>query len=154
MADANKTLITRAEVTSIITPASGRFALVMDGQTIELGDTGLRDLSGQMQNVAAPAAGMLVAGRQGRTVIVKVSATPSTSGNITITATGIGTTLAPKTTLWQAGRGGPIGISTNGHIYINPAVAGTKVDATLTFITDAAWPTTLPGVKLGDPVVI
>lgn len=46
MAQASVTLITRAEVTSIADATTGRKALVLDETTIELGDTGPRDLSG------------------------------------------------------------------------------------------------------------
>ena len=155
MAEANKTLINRAEVTSIVTPATKRFALVMDGQTVELGNTGWRDISGLLQNVVGPiTAGMLLVIRAGNTVTYKISCTPSINGNALMMTAGIGAAFAPDATLFDQGRGGAPGVSTGGSIYINPAVAGQGVAGLITFVTDNAWPTLLPGVPLGDPVVV
>lgn len=156
MATPENTLLDRGKLTSIITPATGRFALVMDGQTIELGATGWRDVSALLDptKVQSIAAGMLIVIRDSNHVTIKFNLTPSASGNVQIAASGVGTAFAPDTTLWNQGRGGAVGISNSGNLYINPATAGTKVDATLTFDVDNAWPASLPGVKLGDPVVI
>jgi len=156
MADANKTLITRAEVTTIINTTTKRCALITDGQTTEVGSTGWRDVSASLQNVGTITAGMLVVIRSGNVVTLKVSATPAASGNVQITIAGqsLGSSFSPDTTLWADGRGGTLGISTSGVVYINPATAGTKVDATLTFVVDNSWPTALPGVDLGQPVVV
>jgi hypothetical protein len=154
MADANKTLITRAEVTSLISTTTKRTALVLDGQTVELGSTGWRDASAYLQSVGTIVAGMLVVIRTGSVVTIKINVTPSVSGNVQITLTGLGSGFAPDTALFDQGRGGAVGVSTAGHVYINPAVAGTAVSGLLTFVTDNAWPSSLPGVELGQPVVV
>lgn len=156
MADANLTIITRAQLTSINTPATNRFAIVLDGQTMELGSTGWRDVSGSLQNVGTITTGMLVVMRTGNVVTIKVSATPTVAGNVQITVSGqsLGASFSPDTILWADGRGGTIGVSTSGVVYINPATVGTKVDATLTFTVDNSWPSALPGVALGQPVVV
>ena len=156
MADANKTLITRAEVTSIITPATGRFALVMDGQTIDLGDTGVRDVSANLDpaKVSGIAAGQLLVRRSGKFNTVVISVTPSVAGNTQITKTGLGAGFAPEVNYFCQSPNGTVGITTAGNIYINPTVIGVRSQVVLTYDTSAAWPTTLPGVKRGDPVVL
>lgn len=159
MADADKTLLTRAQLTSLITPETGRLRLTLDGQNVELGSTGWRDASARLDpaKVGTITTGMLVVIRSGNVVTIKISATPIVSGNVQITLSGqsLAQEFSPDTTLWSDGRGGTIGISTSGVLYINPAVAGTKVDATLTFICDNTWPPPpLPGVVLGQPVVV
>lgn len=156
MAEANKTLISRAEVDSVINPTAKWVALVIDGQTVELGNTGWRDLSGTLQNVTAPAAGQLVAIRAGNTVTVKVAVTPIGAGQVQISkaANPLPSSFRPAVTLYTPGRGGTIGIAAGGTVYVFPDGTGSKIDATLTFATDAVRPGTLPGVALGEPVVI
>lgn len=158
MADANKTLITRAEMTSLITPATGRVRLTLDGQNVDLGSTGWRDVSASLDptKVGTITAGMLVVIRTANVVTVAMSLTPSASGNVQVTASGssLGSAFAPDKVLWFDGRGGSVGISTAGVLYVNPATAGVKVDASMTFVCDNTWPTALPGVELGQPVVV
>lgn len=153
MAEANLTVITRAQVTSIVTPATKRFALVMDGQTVELGSTGSRDVSGLLAKVESVAAGMLVTIRDGMSVSIKMKVTPSSSGNVTVAQ--LPTSFAPDTTVYAASRQGrQIAIDTNGKVYASAAVSGQQEDGILTFVSSRGWPGALPGVPLGDPVVI
>lgn len=158
MATPENTLISRAEVTSLLTPATGRVRLTLDGATAELGSTGWRDMSASLDpaKVGTISSGMLVVIRSGNIVTIKFNLTPTASGNVQVTASGmsLGSAFAPDTILWVDGRGGTVGISTSGVLYVNPAVSGQKVDATLTFVVDNTWPTTLPGVELGQPVVV
>lgn len=154
MAEANKTLITRAEVTSIINAGTKRFALVMDGNTIELGRTGKRDISASLLPGYTVVAGALVVERIGYEVYLTVDVQVIAEGNNAI-ATPMFASLSPEKTAWTAAdEGGTIGVTTGGTIYIQDAAVGAQVRATVPYTTAAAWPGGLPGVPFGDPVVI
>lgn len=138
----------------IETPATGRRRLVLSsGTTIELGSTGSRDVSGLLTNVTSVAAGMLVVIREGMTTSIKLKVTPSSSGNVVVAQ--LPTSFAPDTTLYTGTRQGrQAAIDVNGRVYASGAVSGQPEDAVLTFVSSRGWPGSLPGVPLGDPVVI
>lgn len=162
MADANKTLITRAEVTSILTPATGRKALVIDGATIELGNTGIRDLSG-IFDAGKVSAGKATVQRIGNTVTWMLEPVTLPAGAthpwVIISNTGgrlngfLPTVLQARSTLITTGLA-PVRfvVGANGNVEIHYGVASSSYAGTLTFVTEAAWPTTLPGVANGQPV--
>lgn len=163
MADANKTLITRAEVTSIITPATGRRALVLDGATIELGDTGLRDLSGLFEP-STVVSGSVRVWRIGNMVewqFVNIVLPTSAQGQTIMSnagqAAGALTPFLPPT--GDAVSTGLLGsdtararVSSGGVIQIQYGEAGVAWNMSAIFVTNRAWPTTLPGVVNGQPV--
>ena len=159
MAEANMTMISRAEITSITDATTGRKALVLDGTTIELGDTGLRDLSG-----------MFVAGsvESGRVLVQRV-------GNVVTWTLSSVKVPAGTTTIWKvlesaefSGLLPPVlafapmmGTSTNtsrvvltpaGKLELHYTINATTYTGVLTFQSHQAWPTALPGVANGQPV--
>ncbi len=155
MASAALTLISRAELTSINEPEYGRRALVIDGMTIELGDTGLRDLTGLLQNVKS---GKLYFRRIGYEAqfwadnIVK-----EVAGNTSIVpGTASLATAATSVTTWEAVGGtglARLGISSAGNVVLN-GEPGTYSGG-LKVLTAAAWWNSarpLPGVAYGQPV--
>jgi len=164
MADANKTLITRAEFSSIITPATGRRALLIDGETTELGDTGPRDLSG-LFITSAVASGQVVVQRRGNVVewqlINVVLPAGATASWPILSNTDLGGILAPfmgssgsrlSTGIVNGGDTARVRVSNGGNVELHYAETGVAWNFTLTLLTDRAWPTTLPGVALGSPV--
>lgn len=157
MADADKTLITRAQITSITTPATGRKALVLDGATIELGDTGIRDVSG-LFIAGTVASGRLLFRRTGNlvTIILVALKTAQTATNLKIIDVG-GVGFRPPYSKAEAYiEGGTtqqsrITAAGNG-IYVQLANSAFTYTAMLEFVTSDAWPTTLPGVADGQPI--
>ncbi|MDA4893040.1 hypothetical protein PFZ55_39880 [Streptomyces sp. MS2A] len=165
MADANKTLITRAEFTSIITPASGRRALVMDGATIELGDTGARDLTGVLVP-GAITAGRLLVHRIGSWVTWYVIGI-----QLPAAAEGTAWTLLPSTVEGIAGFRplyteqeavlvssandvARLTVANNGSFIIQLAKTGPGrvYSGQIAHVCVAGWPSVLPGVADGQPV--
>lgn len=145
-----------AEDFNIIEDAAlGRRAFQLpSGTKVEIGNTKPRDVSAQLQKVGTIVAGMVVVTRAGDVVSIDGGFTPAESGNVQVTKDALPVGFRPPTTMWADGRGAPFGISTNGHLYANPAVAAQRVDATITFVTTDPWPTALPGVASGQPLVV
>lgn len=160
MATPETTLITRAEITSITTPATGRKALVLDGATIELGDTGMRDLSG-MFVAGKVASGRLLVQRVGNTVTwtlvpLKLAGPVGTVHDIvkSSTLTGFMPRYAAATTMLQSDAEQARLITISDGLSIHYGLADVNYSASFTYITTNAWPTTLPGVADGQPVGI
>lgn len=163
MADANKTLITRAEVTSVITPTVGRTALVLDGATREIGDTGLRDLSGLFEP-GSVTSGQVKVRRIGYVIewqFINIVLPTSAQGQTIMSNAGV---AAGALTAFLPAAGdrlavGLIGsdtararVSVAGTIQIQYGEAAVVWNATVTFLAERAWPTSLPGVADGQPV--
>ena len=160
MAEANMTMISRAEVTSIITPATGRKALVLDGTTIELGDTGIRDLSG-MFDAGKVASGRLTVQRVGNTVTWSVKSLNLAAGVTSIWSLITNTSLvgmlpsgsySENATLMQSDAESARFIVGNNNAAIHYGISAVNYSGTLTYLTNRAWPTALPGVADGQPV--
>lgn len=131
-----------------------RLSLVVAGQTIELGDTGLRDLTGLLQNVTA---GKLTLRRKGDLCVITASniVVSSAANVIIVPASNIMASAAPLETQWSAPfPSSRIGIASSGAIYADAAAAGEAFSATLTFMSVATWWSDLrplPGVADGQP---
>lgn len=163
MADANKTLITRAEVTSIITPASKRRALVIDGVTIELGDTGPRDVSGGLINTVS---GRLLVQRTAQLVTfswVKVKIPENLAGEGVTILPSTHPNMSPFRPFYAAsvphlagsnGQMGRLVVSSSGSVQIQFAQPDVEYSGVVTFTNSAGWPSALPGVEDGQPVVV
>lgn len=161
MAEPLMTIVTRADITSITDATTGRKALVLDGSTIELGKTGMRDVSG-----------LFVADHvtSGRVLVERV-------GNL-VTWTLVGLNLkGPVTSVWSvlantAGRFdgfkpvytqaatimqsdaelARLMINGSGSVDIHYGAAGVNYPGQITYTTTQPWPTVLPGVADGQPV--
>lgn len=160
MAEANMTMISRAEVTSITTPATGRKALVLDGTTIELGDTGLRDLSG-MFVAGKVSSGRLLVKRVGSTITwyfinVQIASNATHPWDILATSTPISWFAPEANSYWPVMSNGTdtgrISINGLGAVAIHYGEPSHTYTATVTYNTSRPWPTTLPGVADGQPV--
>lgn len=161
MAATNMTLITRAEVTSVTTPTTRRKALVLDGDTIELGNTGLRDLSG-LFTAGSVASGRVLVQRIGNTVtwtLVSLNlagAVPSVH-NILANTSGRFDGFKPSYTMasvlmQSSSILGRLMINGSGSVDIHYGTGGVAYPGEITYQTNAPWPTTLPGVADGEPV--
>jgi hypothetical protein len=161
MATPGNTLITRADVTSIIDATTGRKALVLDGVTLELGDTGIRDLSG-MFTAGQVSAGRVLVQRTGNVVtwqFINVTL-PSNAvhpwaiiSNATALAgvlPEVGTFTTPAITV--TGASVRLVVESNGVVSIYYGKPATAYLGVLTYVTTKAWPTTLPGVANGQPI--
>lgn len=156
MADANKTLITRADITSIIASGTGRVALVIDGATVELGNSGLRELP----LGAGATSGRIYMQRIGNEVEVQLDAVVFGSGSIG-SVTGRAAPRVAKFMPIRATTGTEVarlGVAvTSGTISLLNGVAGQTYSGVLKYQTDAAWWDTsvpLPGVAYGQPLVV
>jgi len=164
MAEASNTLITRAQVTSVLTPATGRKALVLDGSTIELGDTGQRDISG-LFIAGRVTSGQVVVQRVGNVVTWIFNAvlfpaevissgwqildgTPGTFAAFTPEYGAMTTSLIQSSTEYHARAVVP----PSGNVAFHYAESGQAWTGSLSFITSRPWPTSLPGVVRGQPV--
>lgn len=160
MATPDMTLITRAEVTSITTAATGRKAFTLDGATIELGDTGLRDLSG-MFVAGKVASGRALVRRAGNTVtwfFAGVNLAAGTTNNETIINIDSNVAqFAPKYTAGSTVLAGGTEIArvvanASGSVSVLDGLPGYSYTGSLTYLTDKTWPATLPGVADGQPI--
>lgn len=158
MADADKTLITRAQITSITTPATNRKALVLDGATIELGDTGIRDVSGLFV-AGTVLSGRLLLRRVGNIVQIifadlKVTAAVSgTNVKIHDLASGFRAPYS-EAEAYNTGAAAPQGrlASAGAGVYVQFANSTFTYATVLTYVTSDAWPSSLPGVADGQPI--
>jgi len=161
MAAPENTLITRAEVTSITDATTGRKALVLDGATLELVDTGIRDLSG-LFTAGNVASGRVLVQRTGRTVtwtLVSLNLAGSVASVWSILANTAGrfdgfkpTYTAAATLMQSEAEYARIMVNGSGSVDIHYGAAGVNYVGTITYTTTAPWPTTLPGVADGQPV--
>lgn len=161
MATPENTLISRAEVTSITTPATNRKALVLDGATIELGDTGVRDLSG-MFTAGKVSSGRVLVQRVGNVVTwqfinVMLPADAVHPWAIITNAAALagvlpeaGTFTTPAIT--STGASVRLVVESNGAVSIYYGKPATAYLGVMTYVTAKAWPTALPGVANGQPV--
>lgn len=136
----------------------GRFAITVAGSTLELGDSGLRDLTGLLQNTTS---GTLKAHRaNGTTTIVANALVKSATsvGNTNIIAgNGPMGAFGGATTFWTERdvNGSRLGISAAGAVYLDSTSPAFPYYATLTFPSVRGWWTALnprPGVPDGQPV--
>ena len=159
MAEASKTLWDKAAL-AITADVQNRLTLASAGKTVELGDTGVRDVSGLLQNVSA---GKVSVQRVGNVFTICLDGVvPTVAGNATILSASTVPSmlsLAPQgRTVWGAAFAGAtvtrVAMTASGNLSISPAVVGQAVHATLTFLTstpffNASRP--LPGVVYGEP---
>lgn len=168
MASSELTLLTRSDITSAETPATGRKLFTLDGDTFELGSTGLRDLSGLLVMTWIDA-GRLLACRTGeRTqlhivdLILKAGAPPS----VTIlqndrTNTGTFKPAYPVTGRAVAAEGNMSGVTGPSAdvtvnaafgVVVHGATPGQKYQASLSWESFTGWASALPGVADGQPI--
>ncbi|NUU30836.1 hypothetical protein [Arthrobacter sp. C9C5] len=160
MAEASMTLITRAEVTSISDVTTGRKALVLDGNTLELGTTGLRDLSGMFKS-GSVLGGRVIVRRTGSTVTwhfigVQIAANATHPWEI-ITASSALLPFAPEVNIYEAAMSngsdtGRILIDAAGAVSVHYGEPSNSYTAVITFNTGRSWPSSLPGVVNGQSV--
>lgn len=161
MATPENTLITRAEVTSAATAATGRKTFTLDGSTFELGDTGLRDLSGTFA-AGKVASGRVLVRRERNTVTwffvgVTLAAGATTAETILANSDASLTPFAPPyttnaTVMSSATAQARLMANASGSIAVHYGAAGFAYSGSITYLTNKAWPTTLPGVADGQPV--
>jgi hypothetical protein len=164
MATPGNTLITRADVTSVIDAVSGRKALVLDGQTLELGDTGWRDLSGSLNTLVT---GRILVRRQAnrvtwRFIAVVLAAGATTAQNLfNATADVLRDPFLPDSAEYAAVQSnatmtGRFSILTAGSPRLDYATVGAGYSGSVSFPVrgTGAWPSTLPGVADGQPVTV
>lgn len=156
MATPENTLWDKAAL-ALTADVQNRYTLTSQGKTIELGDTGVRDLSGLLQNVSG---GKVSMQRVGNLVcFVLDNVIPTVAGTVTILSVAsvpAMTSAAPQgRTVWGAAHpDSRIGVSAAGNLVISPATIGQAVSGTLTFATSAAFfnaSRPLPGVVWGEP---
>ncbi|MGK3947435.1 hypothetical protein [Microbacterium sp. K2] len=164
MADANKTLVTRADFTSNVNAAAGRAQLLFDGQASDAASfTGVRDITGLI-TPGRIASGRLLMMREGSDVdwiFDKIVLPPE--------AAGLSWQLFSRTDLapfrpfyttthdYRINTGGNIvrlSVNDSVAVFVQFAVAGLPISTVLQSKTRAGWPAALPGVADGQPVVI
>lgn len=168
MATPENTLITRAEITSTATPATLRRLFTIDGEAVDIGDTGLRDITATM-NAAGITSGRLLLGRVGDLVmlfivdLVVAAGAPSSlvvqnqsRANQTgfypkygVTGRGVATS---GTGTVSGGAGADLYVNNQLGIVLHGVTPGVTYQGAVAWRTDAAWPNVLPGVADGQPV--
>jgi hypothetical protein len=162
MATPENTLISRAEITSAATTATGRKALVLDGSTIELGDTGWRDLSGSLDTLVSGR--VLVRRQAGRVTwnfinIMLASGASATAQNLFSSTDALRDPFLPDYVAYapvkvNATVEGRLSVLVSGSPRLDYATIGAAYSGTVSFPVrgSGAWPTALPGVADGQPV--
>lgn len=164
MADDNRRLITRAELNSTINDATGRAALTFDGKTADLASfTGIRDITGLLTSGQVTSGRLLIA-RAGFQVLWIFDNLRLPAG-----AEGLNWQIAAGTALqafrpfytttknYLTGSGGRVvrlAVNRDANVYVQFAQANVGISTVLETFTQASWPTTLPGVVDGQPVVL
>lgn len=164
MATPENTLITRAEVTSIFNPAAGRVALILDGTTVELGNTGWRDLSGQLNPLVT---GRVLVRRALDTVTwefinIVLAAGATSAQNIFAGMPGsLVEPFLPDRHTYEAVKSnatleGRFAVLSNGSPRLDYATVGAGYSGQVSFPVRGSrtWPGTLPGVADGQPVAV
>lgn len=153
MAAANMTLITRAEITSAASTATGRKALVLDGTTIELGFTGVMDVTSLAVGLASGSIELWRAGDRAVLNFINVVPTASASNWAVFTGLPVGFRSASVV----GGEGGVVNAGTSsavrrtnwtkgGNVSIYSVVAGEAINGTIE-ITALGWPAALIGAS-------
>jgi len=162
MATPETTLITRAEITSITGATSGRKALVLDGSTLELGDTGWRDLSGSLDPLVTGR--VLVRRQAGRVTwnfinIVLASGASTSAQNIFTGTDALRDPFLPDYVAYSpvkvnATVEGRLSVLVAGSPRLDYATVGAAYSGLVSYPVrgSGAWPATLPGVADGQPV--
>lgn len=159
MAEASKTLWDKAAL-AITAGDQNRLSMVSAGKTVELGDTGVRNLSGLLTNTTA---GTVYAQRVGEVVTITLEGVITTgTGNLIVVPASVAgmRSMAPTSrTVWAAlfttAGVARCGIGANGALYVHNPYAGQAVSGVLTFATSEDWfnaSRPLPGVAFGEPV--
>lgn len=161
-------IITRDNLTSAKTPATGRKLFTLDGDTFEIGSTGLRDLSGIVNMTYVDSCrllgirtrdGVLV---HGVDVILKAGAPPSVvlltndrtnTGSFKPAYPVTGRAVAATGNLTATtGPGADVTINPAFGITMHGATPGVAYQFSLAYTTLAGWASALPGVADGDPI--
>lgn len=160
MATPETTLISRAEVTSITTSATGRKALTLDGSTIELGDTGWRDLTG-LYTAGKVTSGRVLVRRMGNVVTWNLQSL-NLAGPVASTHDFINSStlagfmpeyLSAGVLMQSDSELARLVVGTN-TLSVHYGIEAVNYIGGLSYVTYKAWPTTLPGVADGQPVGI
>ncbi|MEX0158225.1 MULTISPECIES: hypothetical protein [unclassified Microbacterium] len=163
MADANKTLVTRADFTSNVNAAAGRAQLLFDGQASDVASfTGVRDITGLI-TPGRIASGRLLMLRDGSDVdwiFANVVLPPEAEGQSWQLFSR--PELAPfrpfytTTHTYRTNLGDVVRLAVNSSValFVQYAKSGTAINTVLSSRTRAGWPATLPGVADGQPVVV
>lgn len=168
MATPAQTLVTRAEFSSTPVGLNMRKAVTFDGDVLEIGDTGLRDMSGSL-NMTHLESGRLLLSREGRSVslwlvdIILKATAPSSVTLLNQARPNTGSFFPPYAATGRAVAAVGSGSAVNGpgaDVFINPslgvvlhgAATGVSYKASLGWKTSAAWPASLPGVADGTPI--
>lgn len=161
-------IVTESYFKPIINATTGRVAFQVKGEdgatkTVEVGDSGIRDLSG-LFITGTVASGRILAQRIGNTVTwyfinVTLQAGALPTGKI-MEGPGTFSEFLPAFASHTApaitnGAGESVRLLVSGTgITIQYAKAGPAYVGTVTYVTTKAWPTTLPGVANGQPVAV
>jgi len=168
MATPENTLLTRADFTTTAIAATKRKTLTADATAVEIGDTGVRDLSGLLNMTYLDSARLLLI-RDGddtqlHLVDIKVKAgAPAVIIIMTNDRTG---TVGFKPPYVATGRAiaatgnGTASLGASADVYVNTALGvvmhgatpGLTYQASVRWLTYQAWPNVLPGVADGDPI--
>lgn len=161
-------IITRNELTSTKNTATGRKTLTVDGDSVDIGSTGMRDLSGLM-NTTYIESGRLLISRTEKQVqlhifdLILASGAPAAVTLLTndrpnmasfrpaYPVTGRAIAAEGNMTSLRA-PSADVAVNRNSGVVLYGAAAGEKYQASLCWETSNVWPGTLPGVADGDPI--
>ena len=142
MAEDNLRVITRAQMTSIGATATGRKALVLEGMTIELGYTGIMDVTSVAVGLAS---GSIELWREsGRAVLNFINAVPTASASNWTVFTGLPVGFRSASVV--GGEGGVVNAGTSsatrrtnwtksGNVSIYAVVAGEAINGTIDILS-------------------
>jgi len=153
MAEKNMTMLTRAQVDWITAAATGRKAIIVDGMTIELGFTGVMDVTSVAAGLASGSIELWKAGDRAALNFINAVPTASASNWTVLSGLAIGFRSASVV----GGEGGVVNAGTNssvrrtnwtksGNVSIYGVVAGEVINGTIE-ITAPGWPAALIGAS-------
>lgn len=164
MADADKTLITRAEFDSNINADVGRNQLTFDGVPTDAASfTGIRDITGSLEAGKVTSGRLLISRKDGLVTLIFSNIVLPAAAEGTSHRIAIGADLQSFRPFYTAthdyriNTGGDIvrlAVTSAASVFVQFAKAGLPINTTMLLFTQAGWPNPLPGVADGTPVVL
>lgn len=164
MADLDKTLITRADIDMTSTPTNGRNRIDFDGVTLDTGSfTGIRDITGLLMPGQVTSGRLLVARKDFQVFwvfdnLVLPAASSGLSWQILDGPTLQSFRPFYRSTMdFKAASDGHVfrlAVTPDADVFVQFAMPARAISTVFETFTQAGWPSVLPGVADGEPVVI
>lgn len=160
MAEPEDRLLSRAHLDWIRDPATGQFDVILGGDVIRLGKTGLRDMTGSVSGITAGTVSLAREGDECNLGVRFIEVSEPSPTLFSLSALGFNefipqthavVPLSPSVAGVEPAR--LVVSPNNGNVVLNGAVPGVVYHGTAPYNVAQPWPTSLPGVDWGQTQV-